>query len=144
MPMRGSAVPARHSETLLRVAMGRSAVGTCPTYPALEGTLSTGSRSIFWDSVGLRRRLARSAFRSAAPGRRACDCEWDLGVRRPSEVWHGSSPKESFDGGGVGGPGLEEDRSRDLAGGIAKYERDDDDVVERSDDRNELGDEVDR
>lgn len=42
-----------------------------------------------------------------------------------------------------GGPRFEQDVALDLAGGVAEGQGDDDDIVERADDGEELGDEVD-
>lgn len=58
--------------------------------------------------------------------------------------WSGSwRSEESFDGGRVRRPSVEQYRPGDLFGGVSECEGNDDDVVERSDDGEELGDEVD-
>lgn len=52
--------------------------------------------------------------------------------------------KEALEQPRLGRPCLEEDLSRNLSGGVAEGKDDHDHVVERSDDRQELGNEVDR
>ena len=78
----------------------------------------------------------------AAPHRRWWPCRstgwgWSVcGGRAPGT-------DQAFQQARFGWPGFEEDRSWYLAGGVAQCEGDDDDVVEWSDDGQELGDEVD-
>jgi hypothetical protein len=56
----------------------------------------------------------------------------------------GACAEESFEEPGLAGPGGQQYLAGDLAAGVAQGERDDNDVVERADDRDELGDQVNR